>query len=354
MNTKLVLTLTAIIAALVIYKIEFIGSNITQTTDVDMVTVQKFQIWKQKMEKHYNTPEEEKYRLSVFADTVKEINTRNSDPTETAFFAVNEFSDLTSEEFLIKYGSQNRKNVDFLELKNSLIFQKKVNVSNLPAQIDWRTRGIITPVQNQGVCGAGYAFAVADALASVHCLDKQDLWDLSKQELVDCSMSYGNHGCSGGSILSSYKYVMDFGLSLTSAYPYTAIASSCNRPTSGFKYKPDQYRVLPTNDNDALLQAVNYVPTATGLDASTLKSYSSGIISSNCGTDLNHDMLVIGYGTYVSSSENTSTDYWLLKNSWGSKWGEQGYIKIKRTPGVAQAVCNMSASAIFPWVVYVQ
>jgi C1A family cysteine protease len=352
MNQKIIFViLTAVLTAGAMF--QFNTNTSVKTNQVSMLTAQKFQLWKNSVNKVYSSPEEEKYRLSVFAETMSDIERRNNLPGQTATFAINEFSDMTDEEFITKYGSKTREEVDFSELNNSSMFQKKVGVDNLPEEIDWRTRGIITPVYNQGVCGAGYAFAVTDALAAVHAIDKLDLWALSPQEIIDCSVSYGSHGCSGGRMIASYNYVNDHGVQRTSTYPYVARLDTCKRSSSTFRYKPDEYKTVPINDNEALQQAVNYVPVSVGIDASSLKSYSRGIISQNCGQNLNHDMLIMGYGTYTTEASNTSTDFWLLKNSWGTRWGEEGYIKVKRTPGVAPAICGVSKSAIFPWVIYV-
>lgn len=352
MNTKVILIITAVIAASVMFTKN--SQPKLESIEVSYSTAKKFQLWKNSMNKLYNSPEEEKYRLQVFAKSLLEVERRNSAPGQTAVYGINKFSDLTEEEFITKYGSGERNEVDLTEVKNTSYFQKKVGVDNLPQTIDWRTRGTITPVYNQGSCAAGYAFAATDALAAVHSIDKEDLWALSPQEIIDCSVSYGSHGCSGGRLIATFNYVQDHAVQLSSSYPYTARLGTCKRSTSVFRYKPDEYKVVPPNDNTALQQAVNYIPVSVGIDASSLKSYTSGIVSQGCGQNLNHDMLIVGYGTYTSAETNTSTDYWLLKNSWGTNWGEKGYIKVKRTPGVSPAICGVSKSAIFPWVIYVQ
>jgi len=188
--------------------------------------------------------------------------------------------------------------------------------------IDWQAQGKVSGVKNQGQCGSCWAFSATGAMESGLLLaGRNDL--LSEQQLVDCSRSYGNQGCSGGWMDSAFQYVIDKGITTQGEYPYVARNQACAKDGGAIKIK--QFVDVPGCDN--LANAVTARPVSVAVDAGQWSAYKGGVMST-CTTNINHGVLVVGY-----------TDaYWKIKNSWGQSWGENGYIRIAR--GNTCAVCS--------------
>merc|ERR1711897_88164 len=188
--------------------------------------------------------------------------------------------------------------------------------------------GDVTPVKNQAQCGSCWAFATTGSLECDYSIQKGKLNSLSEQELVDCSGSYRNYGCNGGWWYDAYKYVeAEGGLCSESEYPYTARDGTCKDKTCGTKYNPISGAVKVTPDSDTALQNAEAVGcNAVGIEAdqSSFQYYSSGVLTGNCGTSLDHGVLAVGFGS------SGGTDYWKVKNSWGTSWGMNGYVLIER------------------------
>jgi cathepsin L len=218
--------------------------------------------------------------------------------------------------------------------------------------VDWRVKGAVTSVKDQGQCGSCWSFSSTGAVEGAWAISKGTLVDLSEQELVDCAtgLSYGSHGCNGGQMEGAFKFVIENGQCSNSEYPYTSgttkTGGTCKK-CSAVAQMNTCYDVKP-NDQISLKGAVAQQPVAVAISADTklFQSYSSGVItSSSCYTSLDHGVLVVGYGT-----EN-GQDYWLVKNSWSSTWGENGYVKIARSssnndPGI----CGIAMDPSFPSV----
>jgi cathepsin L len=265
---------------------------------------------------------------------------------------MNNFGDLSSQEFVKDYmcvSSSNTHNVSRgLSGKYGHLF-KKFNTSqykySLPDDIDWRTSGAVTSVKDQLRCSSSYAFAAIGALEGAMALSGDSLVSLSAQNLVDCSVPYGNHGCSCGNLNSAYLYIIDNeGIDSNYYYQYKSRQLSCKYYN---RYKAASMSgVVSINSGDEgdLQSAVaNVGPVSTYVDAShsSFQFYSEGIMDiPNCSrSKLTHAMVIIGY------SSGRSKDYWLLKNSWGPNWGINGYIKMVRNKSNQ---CGVATSASFP------
>ncbi|UYV65108.1 hypothetical protein LAZ67_3003147, partial [Cordylochernes scorpioides] len=198
----------------------------------------------------------------------------------------------------------------------------------LPESVDWREKGYVTKVKNQGNCGSCWAYSATGALEGQHYRATGKLVSLSEQELVDCSIDEGNAGCSGGLITQAYEYIMkNGGIHSEESYPYKARNETCKYSRKGISASIATYMNLPVGDESALKEAVALQgPIAVAIDVLTLQYYKEGIYDEPLCTPiwLNHAVLVVGYG-----SEN-GKDYWLVKNSWGDSWGEDGYIRMSR------------------------
>jgi C1A family cysteine protease len=186
-----------------------------------------------------------------------------------------------------------------------------------PASVDWRKIGAVTPVKNQGQCDSSWAFAATGALEGHNFVRTRKLISLSEQQLIDCSVHYNNEGCNGGAVIDALKYVVDHGIAAEASYRYTARDGTCRQglvtPVVRIAGLADMEKGV-----DWLKEAVARQPVAAMVDARNWSTYKGGIFS-DCGSDLDHFVLIVGY----------TSDYWIVKNSLGTNWGEAGYIRLK-------------------------
>ena len=217
----------------------------------------------------------------------------------------------------------------------------------IPSSVDWRDTNKVPAVRDQGSCGSCYTFACLAAVESRLLIAGSKYTyknlDLSEQQLVDCSTEQGNKGCSGGSLVFTFRHIKKNGIMAESAYPYTETEGTCAYVSSKKVVTISGQSMVTSNDEDALAEAVAEGPVAVAIDASTIKFqlYSTGVFDdSNCSsTELNHGVAAIGYGT------ESGVDYWLVRNSWGASWGQEGYIKMVRNKNNQ---CGIAAGAAYP------
>ena len=285
-----------------------------------------FNVWADLHGKTYSDLGEKQFRLGVWLKNYAYVSAHNAKYAageETFDVEMNEFADLTSEEFGEKYLMMNLKNQSPEVTKECT--GKQAPDTNLPETVDWSALGAVTPIKNQGQCGSCWAFSATGSLEGASFLASKTLNAYSEQQLVDCSSSYGNQGCNGGLMDNAFWYVKDVGITLESKYPYRGVGGSC-------KYKPDTDLALQIKDctdvtpdkEKALMASVAQQPVSVAIQANHLsfQLYKTGVYSGNCGTKLDHGVLAVGYG-----SEN-GKPYYKVKNSWGAGWGRQGYIYI--------------------------
>lgn len=303
----------------------------------------EFFIFQERFSKRYSTFEELEYRFAIFKENFIGILAHNADLSQNFTLGVNQFTDLTPEEFRAQYVGGLKTQLGSYGCKSF-----SSSAAGAPSSIDWRNKGAVTSVKDQGQCGSCWSFSATGAVEGAWAISKGQLIDLSEQELVDCAtgVSYGSHGCSGGQMEGAFKFVIEHGQCSLSSYPYTAKDGTC-KSCSAVAHITSCSDVKP-NDQISLKAAVAQQPVAVAISADTrlFQSYSSGVITStSCYTSLNHGVLTVGYGT-----EN-GQDYWLVKNSWGTSWGMEGYVKIAKTSSTNDpGICGISMDPSFPTV----
>ncbi len=227
--------------------------------------------------------------------------------------------------------------------------EMKSESGSYPKSVDWREKGAVTPVKNQQSCGSCWSHASTEATESAYFIKTGTLPILSVQELVDCSNSYGNHGCNGGMTDRAFTFIHDNGITTESAYPYTATSSrgSC-QPFTPYTYISDCKHV-PSNELQ-LTYAVSHQPVTVAIEADSrsFQLYTEGVYNDpSCGTNIDHAVLAIGYST-----DSSGQDYWTVRNSWGTDWGLDGYILIARNSVATSTVgqCAIATYAVYPIV----
>lgn len=288
-------------------------------------------------------------RAAIFAQNSELIARHNSNPNATTEWGYNQFSDLTADEFRARLALQVA--LPPLRVTAYPVFTGRGASTPPASSVDWRTTGKVTHVKNQGGCGSCWAFSATGCLESARAIahnfsyhgKHDELQALSEQELMDCAYP-ADHGCKGGSFEHAWEYTNKHGgLCSEEAYPYKHKGEACHQRTCAVVCGTASHKVTRVHESEsALMAAVALQPVSVGVDAKAehFQHYKSGVITGSCGTKLDHAVLVIGYGT------DKGVSYWIVKNSWGDKWGEKGYVKLKRGIG-GKGQCGILATAAF-------
>ncbi|XP_037085227.1 procathepsin L-like [Pollicipes pollicipes] len=323
-----------------------LGSNFHSLNSLR--SFEEWESFKQEHGKSYGSPEEENLRFSIFHSNKKMIdehNERHRRGEHSFSLKINQFADLLGEEFVATMnGYQQHKKVH----GQGATHLRLASEIQLPDSMDWRTKGAVTPVKDQGQCGSCWAFSSTGSLEGQHFRKTGQLVSLSEQNLVDCSTSFGNDGCDGGLMDDAFKYVKaNGGIDTEASYPYQGEDEPCRFNKADVGATDVGYMDVPAGDEDALKEAVAvHGPVSIAIDASqsSFQFYHNGIYDDpNCSsTQLDHGVLAVGYGT-----DDQGRDFWLVKNSWSPSWGNKGYIKIARNEN---NVCGVATSASLPLV----
>eukprot|EP01060_Flectonema_neradi_P003173 TRINITY_DN12026_c1_g1_i1.p1 TRINITY_DN12026_c1_g1~~TRINITY_DN12026_c1_g1_i1.p1 ORF type:complete len:358 (+),score=99.66 TRINITY_DN12026_c1_g1_i1:47-1120(+) len=271
-------------------------------------------------------------REEIFHKNLEYITAHNAEEGRTWTAGLNEYTDWSNEEFRAKRTGLNKK--WWFNNHEARLNGVDTKVKDLPASVDWRKHSpsVVSPVKNQGGCGSCWAFSATETIESAVAIATGKLPILSPQQLVSCVSNPrqcgGTGGCDGATQPLAFNYTMHNGGMTTEAdYPYRGVTGTCEKdkikPVVGIKGQVD----LKTNDEQALATAVATVgPIAISLDAGSLgwQTYRSGVLTKDCGSDIDHAVQLVGYGT------DNGVDYWIVRNSWGASWGEEGYIRIIR------------------------
>jgi C1A family cysteine protease len=295
---------------------------------------QAFTQFVKKFQKQYPT-EEVFTRYNAFKQNLAVIEAH--DPSVGWTMGVNEFTDLTPEEFKATYlGYRHRDNEYFRSLNLHEIPENQV----LADSIDWSQKGAVTPVKDQGQCGSCWAFSTTGGVEGAVFVKKGSLTSLSEQQLVDCAGSSGNQGCNGGLMDNAFQWIIkNGGIGSEASYQYTARDGTCKKVTSVSSISG--FKDIQRGSESALQSAVSQQPVSIAIEADQtgFQHYKSGVFTGPCGKNLDHGVLLVGYGT-----DPTGGDYWKVKNSWGASWGDSGYIRLKR----GSDLCGLADAASYP------
>lgn len=262
---------------------------------------------------------------------------------ETFQVALNKFADLNNVEFKSLFTG--------IKKKEAAVTQEckgKIDIlTNPPASVDWQSNKAVGDIRDQGLCGSCWAFSACGALEGLAAITTKKIPTYSPQQLVDCAGGpYGNEGCNGGDMDAAFWYVIDNGITDDSLYPYKEKDQKCIYTSKMKKFGISDCAEVPANKTVALESAVYKQPVSISVEADSLRFqfYSKGVFSGKCGTDLDHGIVLTGYGT------DSGKDYWRCKNSWGNDWGEKGYIRIEKTDDDGPGKCGILMDNVVPLI----
>lgn len=302
----------------------------------DMQPEPAFKAWKLQYSKTYNSTEEESRRFAIFQKSLALVRENNRDPSKTYKLKLNHLADLSPEEFRQKYlmkrpfqplseDAERNESVEMIDM-----------MTDVPASINWVQKGAVTMVKTKGSILTSEYLGAVDALESASYINQKKITILSVAELADCvTAAYPEQ---------IFAFTTANGIESDCIYP--EMKGTCKASPDWVFYQPEGYKTVPTNDNDALKAAVAQQPVLVLIDALSpaFQLYSSGIMKdSDCTQHVTHAVLLVGY------DQENGKDYWLIKNSWGTGWGEQGYARIERVSGQQPGACGISQRAIYPY-----
>jgi cathepsin L len=249
---------------------------------------------------------------------------------------INKFTDMTKKELSKFLGLKKSSRKNTLNSKNDVKFfnKEKKNLNDYPKNLDWSEKGAITAIKDQGQCGSCWAFASTEGVESAWFIATGELLELSPQQFVDCVVNTnecgGKGGCEGATVEVAYDYLKSTknGLALEANYPYKAKDGVCKTSVEG-SANLISYKKVSMNSYEDVMAAIQYGPLAISVDASSWFSYSGGIYD-GCDMnqpDLDHAVQLVGYG-----EDGQGNYWWKIRNSWGSSWAEDGYIRVRRYP----------------------
>ncbi|XP_065833126.1 cathepsin L-like isoform X3 [Oscarella lobularis] len=264
-------------------------------------------------------------KLMTFQDNLKTIQQLQANEQGTAQYGINEFSDISAQEFLSTHAMAN----GFPESDVELPMAPKLS-TDIPTSVDWREKNVVTPVKNQGSCGSCWAFSVTGNIEGQWAIHKGKLISLSEQELVDCDKV--DHGCEGGLPWNAFKQIMALGgLETESDYPYKAADGMCHFEKSKVVVNINGSLNISSDEDQMAAWLASNGPITIGINAAAMQHYHGGIADPwtiFCRpSQIDHGVLIVGYG------QDGSKPFWIIKNSWGASWGEKGYYRIIRGKG---------------------
>jgi len=295
--------------------------------------------WKSQNNKAYSDIEEPA-RFGIFSHNYKKIQKFNAE-NDTPQLAINKFADLTASEFKSQHASC------AFAAEQQLVEERSEYqyVGALPASVDWRSKGAVTPVKNQGQCGSCWSFSTTGVLEGFNFINSGKLLSFSEQQIVDCDTGV-DQGCDGGWPYLAVEYAAKNGLETEAEYPYTAQDGTCRYKSNEAKKVNSNYSFVTANSTDQLKAALVNMPVSVLIEADqdVFQFYKNGVIKTGCGASLDHAVLAVGY------HKVGVLEAFIVKNSWGTDWGMDGYVQIwsQQQPNGGQGVCGILAQPMIP------
>ncbi|XP_051837100.1 pro-cathepsin H isoform X1 [Antechinus flavipes] len=312
-----------------------------QVSSVPTVSAEEkflFKSWMKQNNKKYDTSEYH-HRLHIFLENKRRIDKHNAG-NHSFTMRLNQFSDMSFDEFKKTY---------LMRLPQNCSATKGSHIRRhgpYPEFVDWRKKGnFVSPVKNQGGCGSCWTFSTTGGLESAVAIATGKLLSLAEQQLVDCAQDFNNHGCNGGLPSQAFEYIMyNKGIMGEDTYPYEGKDGTCKfQPNKAIAFVKDVANIT-AYDEEAMTEAVaNHNPVSFAFEVTDdFLSYHKGIYSNpKCAKSpdkVNHAVLAVGYG------KENGIPYWIVKNSWGTSWGNNGYFLIER----GKNMCGLADCASYP------
>lgn len=318
-----------------------------------------FMAWMSEFGKSYDNQAEYQTRFTLFQKTLRSLEkhaTRNDRKYE---MGLNHFADLTDEEFQGMLG--------FIPAEvrtNEVRLTKNIRE---PSHVDWTEAGCVQHVKDQKSCGSCYSFSATGAIESAHCARTGEMLDLADKDCLDCSFRYGNKGCMGGHMINCFQYFMEDKydeICYETAYPYNGKYNVCAEKNcaqdASFHHPVTGFHSVPSGDITAFMAALDSQPLACAIEADheIFRNYKGGILHDDpkqyedeeqgvCGTGLNHGILVTGY-EFNGDLNDHLNNYIIIKNSWSTKWGDNGYVKVAFGEIKKGGTCGFLLDCSFP------
>lgn len=299
--------------------------------------------WMAENQKMY-AAEEFLNRFEIFKANMDYVRDWNAKGSETVL-GLTVFADLTNSEYRNVYLGTH------IDASDALAYPEPFTPPTTPlaANVNWTSKGLVTPIKDQGQCGSCWSFSTTGSIEGAWAKAGNSLVSLSEQNLMDCSILQGNLGCNGGLMNRAFTYVINnHGIATEASYPYQAKLGSCHYSSATCGASISAFTNVAAGNEDALVAALNSQPVSVAIDAShnSFQLYKSGVYrESTCSSSkLDHGVLAVGYGT---TDDDKKTPYFIVKNSWGTSWGTYGYILMTRD---GSNNCGIATQASYPSV----
>ncbi|KAM0006738.1 putative peptidase C1A, papain, patatin-like phospholipase domain-containing protein [Helianthus debilis subsp. tardiflorus] len=306
----------------------------------------RFESWLVGHGKAYNIPGDKEQRFQIYYENAIYVENHNSQ-NHPYKLKLNRFADLSLVEYIRSYKSIDAIGQWRKRETESLIESNRYSPTHtdvLPEAIDWREKGVVAPVRDNGTCGSSWAFSTTESMEAINHNATGELVTMSGQ-LLECNTCY-NKGCNTGDKHHDFPFIVECGgIDADNDYAYTGKDERCYSSTNKRRVVwIDGYEGIPVNDEQSLRKAVANQPIFVSIEAGSrdFQFYSSGIFTGKCGTDMDHSVVVVGYGN------EGGKDYWLVRNTWGVAWGVQGYLKIERNVEEKTGKCGIAMKAFYP------